>query len=216
MYIKADIFKHFFAYELQVLGADSKGLGGFCAYRFEETNYMVPVPTSSGHLLRILYGLAGDHSQTSREHFQWLTLLLDSFMALFNVFWLHLLPHLPSIPVDSHFPHPLTKSHQSPSRIYDSWFCDPFNLTRATYWSLNRSPVGTQPKATPVPAFNSKHLSGEGKGPLSLSSTHGWLELMVHSWQVFAVAVDLWLEWLHLTQKVIFHKAYIPSAPSSA
>ena len=95
-------------------------------------------------------------------------------------------------------------------------FSDPFNLTRATYWSLNRSPVGTQPKATPVPAFNSKHLSGEGKGPLSLSSTHGWLELMVHSWQVFAVAVDLWLEWLHLTQKVIFHKAYIPSAPSSA
>lgn len=71
MYSRANIFKRFFAYELQVFGADSEGLGGVCAYRFEETNYKIPVPvTSRGHLLRILYGLAGGHSQTSREHFQ--------------------------------------------------------------------------------------------------------------------------------------------------
>lgn len=68
----------------------------------------------------------------------------------------------PSIPVDSHFPHPLTKRHQSPSRIYDSWFCDPFNLTKAIYWSLKRLPVDTQLKATLLPAFSSKHLCREG------------------------------------------------------
>lgn len=82
----------------------------------------------------------------------------------------------------------------------------PFNLTRAVYWSLNRSPVGTQLEATLLPAFSSKHLSREGKGPLSPSSSHAWLELMAHSWHISAAAMDLWLGWFRLAQEAIFHR----------
>lgn len=74
---------------MQVFETDSKELWGSWAYHFEETNDVVvrvPVPTSNGHRLQFLSGLAEAHCQASRRHFQWLTLLFDSSMVLFNVF----------------------------------------------------------------------------------------------------------------------------------
>lgn len=84
----ANIFKCFFPRLLQVFETDSKELWGSWAYRFEETNDVVrvPVPTSNGHRLWFLSGLAEAHCQALRRHCQWLTLSFDSSMILFNVF----------------------------------------------------------------------------------------------------------------------------------
>lgn len=108
----------------------------------------------------------------------------------------------------THTSHTPSPSPRSPlPEFMTLGFVTPFNLTRAVSWNWWTGHQWAHNwKEHFFPAFSSKHLSREGKGPLSPSSSHAWLELMAHSWHVAAAAMDLWLGWSRLAQEAIFHR----------
>lgn len=81
----------------------------------------------------------------------------DNFTHVSNVFWLFS-PQHPLVPVPSLSTHTHPDTYRSLSGILDSWFCDPFSLTRAIcmtighYYLLDPNGV-TQLRTMTSPSF---------------------------------------------------------------